>query len=59
MRVRLAGGAVLEISPGHPTANRRAFAELVAGDQLDEQNAVVAVDLDYETIGQGGAACSW
>jgi hypothetical protein len=34
MRVELEGGAVLEISPGHPTADGRTFAELQAGGTL-------------------------
>jgi len=35
MRVELESGSVLEISPGHPTADGRTFADLVAGDRLD------------------------
>jgi hypothetical protein len=34
-RVRLASGAVLEVSLGHPTADGRTFADLRAGDLLD------------------------
>jgi hypothetical protein len=33
-RVTLAGGAVLEISAGHPTADGRVFGDLHAGDEL-------------------------
>lgn len=35
MRISLASGAVLEISPKHPTADGRLFADLRAGDTLD------------------------
>lgn len=35
MRVALADGAVLEMSPGHPTADGRTFGQLRAGDALD------------------------
>jgi ribosomal protein S8E len=45
IRATLASSAVLEVSPGHPTTDGRTFGELVAGDQLDPQNAVVAVEL--------------
>src|SRR5260370_42561738 len=31
MRIVLAGGAFLEMSPGHPTADGRPFGELAAG----------------------------
>jgi hypothetical protein len=41
MRVELEGGAVLEISPGHPTADGRPFGQLRAGSLLDEQHRVV------------------
>jgi hypothetical protein len=43
MRVELEGGALLEISPAHPTADGRSFGELVAGSLLDEQHRVVTV----------------
>jgi hypothetical protein len=43
VRVVLAGGAVLEISPGHPTADGRTFGDLRAGDVLDRQ-AIVSVE---------------
>jgi hypothetical protein len=45
MRVQLDSGAVLEISPGHPTAQGRSFGELSAGDRLDERHAVVSAQL--------------
>jgi hypothetical protein len=34
MRVELEGGRVLQISPGHPTADGRTFGELRGGDWL-------------------------
>jgi hypothetical protein len=45
MRVRLESGAVLELSPGHPTADGRLFGDIVAGDRLDELNKVVSSEL--------------
>ena len=45
MRIQLASGAVLEISPGHPTADGRRFGELSAGDPLDEQHDVLTAEL--------------
>jgi hypothetical protein len=44
MRVALASGAVLEISPGHPTADGRTFGELRVGGALDGQ-AIIASEL--------------
>jgi hypothetical protein len=44
LRVRLAGGRVLEISPGHPTADGRRFSDLRVGATLDGQS-VVSVEL--------------
>jgi hypothetical protein len=35
VRVRTRGGAVLEVSELHPTADGRTFAELAVGDALD------------------------
>lgn len=35
VRVVLSDGGVLEISPGHPTADGRVFGDLGAGDSLD------------------------
>lgn len=35
VRVQLESGAVLEVSPGHPTADGRTFADLRAGGTLD------------------------
>jgi hypothetical protein len=45
MRVLLNTGAVLEISPGHPTADGRTFADLSAGTQLDGQHTVLSAEL--------------
>jgi hypothetical protein len=41
MQVTLQSGAVLEISPGHPTAYGRLFGDLQADDWLDEQHRVI------------------
>ncbi len=45
MRVTLADGAVLEISPGHPTADGRHFGDLKADTLLDAQHEVLSVAL--------------
>jgi hypothetical protein len=45
MRVELEGGSVLEISPGHPTADGRLFGDLVAGDFLDQRHEIVSAHL--------------
>jgi len=45
VRVVLAGGAVLEMSAGHRTADGRPFGELVAGSAFDESNTVVSAEL--------------
>jgi hypothetical protein len=47
MRVVLADGAVLEISPGHPTADGRLFGELRAGDRLDGVPILTATLVPY------------
>jgi hypothetical protein len=44
VRVRLATGTVLEISPGHPTADGRTFGDLRAGGTLDGKT-IVSVEL--------------
>jgi hypothetical protein len=44
IRVELESGSVLEISPGHPTADGRKFADLVAGDRLD-RDAVLSAEV--------------
>lgn len=45
VRVRLGDGSVLEISPGHPTADGRTFAELVPGSALDGSHTIVSAEL--------------
>lgn len=45
VRVELESGTVLEISPGHPTADGRTFGDLGAGSLLDEQHDVVSAHL--------------
>jgi hypothetical protein len=45
VRVVLQDGAVLEISPGHPTADGRKFGDLAAGSLLDELHAVDSAEL--------------
>jgi hypothetical protein len=45
MRVMLAGGVVLEMSPGHRTADGRRFGDLEAGSALDPQHTVLSAEL--------------
>jgi len=45
VRLTLSDGSVLEVSPGHPTADGRTFAELEPGSRLDELHAVVSAEL--------------
>ncbi len=47
MRVELANDRVLEISPGHPTADGRSFGELRPGDRLDGIAIVSAEMVPY------------
>lgn len=47
MRVTLESGAVLEISPSHPTADGRTFGDLSAGDVLDRERVVAAELVPY------------
>lgn len=47
VRVSLASGVVLEVSPKHPTADGRFFADLRAGDQLDGVFVVAAELVPY------------
>ncbi len=47
MRIELATGSVLEISPGHPTADGRSFGGLQAGDSLDGVEIVAARAVPY------------
>jgi len=44
VRAELANGAVLRISPEHPTSDGRKFADLRRGDRLDDVN-LIAVEL--------------
>jgi hypothetical protein len=45
VHVELAGGTVLEISAGHPTADGRTFADLLAGGQLDPNHAILSAEM--------------
>ena len=45
MRVTLESGRVLEISPGHPTADGRRFGDLLAGSTLDAEHWVRSAEL--------------
>jgi hypothetical protein len=45
VRVVLEGGAVLEMSPGHRTADGLSFGELAAGIAFDESHTVVSAEL--------------
>jgi hypothetical protein len=45
VRVVLENGSVLEMSPGHLTADGRTFGELVAGSSFDTQHTVVSAEL--------------
>lgn len=47
VRVTLASGAVLEVSPKHPTADGRFFADLRSGDRLDGVFVVAAELVPY------------
>lgn len=47
VRVSLASGVVLEISPRHPTADGRTFADLHAGDALDGVRVTAAELVPY------------
>jgi hypothetical protein len=48
VRVRLATGAVLEVSPRHPTADGRTFGDLRTGELLDQQVIVSAELVRYD-----------
>jgi hypothetical protein len=41
MRIVLDDGTVLDISPGHPTADGRLFSDLSIGAKLDAQHTVI------------------
>lgn len=45
VRLALRDGSVLEVSPGHPTADGRTFGQLVAGSHLDGQHVVESAEL--------------
>jgi len=47
VRVTLAGGAVLEISARHPTADGRTFGDLRRGDTLDRIEVLSAELVPY------------
>jgi hypothetical protein len=47
VRVRLAGGATLEVSHGHPTLDGRVFGDLRAGDRLGGEAVVSVEDVPY------------
>jgi hypothetical protein len=47
VRVELESGRVLEISPGHPTADGRTFGDLRAGDRLDGTRVLSAELVPY------------
>lgn len=47
MRVAFAGGAVVEMSPTHPTADGRSFEELAAGDLLGHAEIVGVSPMSY------------
>lgn len=45
VRIVLETGAVLEMSPGHQTAEGRSFGDLVAGSSFDAQHTIVSAEL--------------
>jgi hypothetical protein len=45
VRVTLDNGRIVEMSPGHPTADGRIFAELRAGSAFDAANRVASAEL--------------
>jgi hypothetical protein len=47
VELRMADGSVMEISPGHPTADGRSFGELRAGDKLDGALVVSSRLVEY------------
>ena len=47
VRLALADGSVLEMSPGHPTADGKTFGQLRAGDALDGSAVVSATMVPY------------
>jgi hypothetical protein len=47
-RIRLASGALLDVSAGHPTADGRTFADLRAGAELDGMTISGADTVPYD-----------
>jgi hypothetical protein len=47
-RIRLASGAVLDVSAGHPTADGRSFADLRSGGELGGVTIVGAETVPYD-----------
>ena len=45
LRIALTDGGILNISPGHPLANGKPLSSLSAGDNVDEQHSVQAIEL--------------
>jgi hypothetical protein len=45
VRLLLDDGSVLELSPGHPTADGRSIAALTAGSPLDDRHVVLRAEL--------------
>ena len=45
LHITLDSGAVLELSPGHPTASGSPLSSLRPGDRLDELHAIVSIEL--------------
>ena len=48
VEVLLESGVVLQVSPGHPTADGRTFADLLGGGQLDGQLILAARMIAYQ-----------
>lgn len=49
LKLELSGGAILELSPGHPSADGRSVGELGTGELLDPEHAIVQRTLvEYE-----------
>ena len=48
VRATLAGGALVEMSPGHPTADGRTFGDLVAGATLGESELLDVHHVVYD-----------
>jgi hypothetical protein len=46
VRVTVEGGRVLEVSPGHPTADGRSFGDLLSGGRIDPEHRVLSAVLE-------------